>query len=137
MGPAEAQAYLDKAQEFLRAAQDSLELSNNTAAVSNAVHAGVAAADALSAIRTRTVWRGEHAQAAGHLESAGAEGIHAARHLRRLLPMKARAEYDPAPMRTADAQMAVQAAQRLTALARQALASARPEDKGGSERPSA
>lgn len=52
----EAQAYLDKAKEFLRAAQDSLELSNYTAAVGNSVHAGIGAADALSAVRTRTVW---------------------------------------------------------------------------------
>jgi hypothetical protein len=57
--------FLDKAREFLRAAQDSLELANNTAAVGNAVHAGILAADVISAVRTRTVWRGEHAQAAG------------------------------------------------------------------------
>jgi HEPN domain-containing protein len=136
-GPAEAQAYLDKAQEFLRAARDSLELGNNTAAVGNAVHAGIAAADAISAIRTRTVWRGEHAQAAGHLETIGEEGKQAARHLRRLLPMKTRAEYDPAPMRAADAKTAVQAAERIVALAVQALASAPPPKKGEIKRPSA
>ena len=37
----DARAFLDKAREFLRAAQDSLELTNNTAAVGNAVHAGI------------------------------------------------------------------------------------------------
>jgi HEPN domain-containing protein len=129
-GPVEGRAYLEKAHEFLRAAQDSLELSNHTAAVGNAVHAGIAASDAISAVRTRTVWRGEHAQAAGHLESAGQEGKQAARHLRRLLPMKTRAEYDPAPMRAADAQTAVQAAERIVALAVQVLASAPPEVDG-------
>lgn len=136
-GPREAQAYLDKAQEFLRAAQDSLGLSNNTAAVGNAVHAGIAAADALSAARTRTIWRGEHAQAAGHLEAAGEEGKQAARHLRRLLPMKTRAEYDPAPMRGADARAAVQGAERIVALAVQALASIPPDDNGGMKQPPA
>ncbi|MHB1930329.1 MAG: hypothetical protein ACYDEN_09260 [Acidimicrobiales bacterium] len=93
-GPDEARAYLAKAHEFLHAARSSLELSNHTAAVGNAVHAGIAG-DALSAARTGTVWRGEHARAAGHLEDAGDEGRQAARHLRRLLPMKTRAEYEP------------------------------------------
>ena len=128
-GMTDARSYLDKAQEFLRAAQHSLELSNRTAAVGNAVHAGIAAGDALSAARTRTVWRGEHAQAAGHLEAAGDEGRQAARQLRRLLPMKTRAEYDPAPMRPADARTAVQAAERMVALAVQALASVPGDDR--------
>jgi hypothetical protein len=134
-GLSEAQAYLDKAQEFLRAARDSLDLSNNTAAVGNAVHAGIAAADALSAARTRTVWRGEHAQAAAHVEAAGEEGKQAARHLRRLLPMKTRAEYDPTPMRAADARTAVQAAERVVVLAVQALASVPSAGEGASKRP--
>lgn len=120
----EARSYLGKAQEFLRAAQDSLELSNYTAAVGNSVHAGIAAGDAVSAARTRTVWRGEHAHAAGHLETAGEEGKQAARHLRRLLPLKTRAEYDPAPIRASDAAMAVQAAERIVHLAAAALAAA-------------
>lgn len=71
VGPNEARAYFAKAHEFLQAARDSLELSNHTAAVGNAVHAGFSAGDALSAVRTGTVWRGEHAMAAGHLEDAG------------------------------------------------------------------
>jgi HEPN domain-containing protein len=125
-GPDEARAYLGKAEEFLRAAKDSLELTNYTAAVGNSVRAGIAAADAISAMRTRTVWRGEHAQAASHLESAGDDGNHAAKHLRRLLPMKTRAEYDPTPMRPTDARTAVQAAERITAIARQTVATAPP-----------
>lgn len=91
-GLGEAGAYLSKAREFLRAAEDSLELGNNTAAVGNAVHAGILGADAIAAARSRAVWRGEHAQAASHLEAAGEDGKQAARHLRRLLPLKTRAE---------------------------------------------
>ena len=132
-GLSDARVFLDKAREFLRAAQDSLELSNNTAAVGNAVHAGILAADAISAVRTRTVWRGEHAQAAGHLETAGEDGKLAARHLRRLLPMKTRAEYEPTPIRPADARAAVRAADRLVALATAALSAAPPGTEGGSE----
>jgi len=131
-GLSDARVFLDKAREFLRAAQDSLELSNNTAAVGNAVHAGILASDAISAVRTRTVWRGEHAQAAGHLETAGEDGKLAARQLRRLLPMKTRAEYEPAPIRPADARAAVQAAERLVALATAADAAAPPGTQSGS-----
>lgn len=123
-GVADAAAYLAKAGEFLRAAKDSLGLGNNTAAVSNAVHAGILTADAISAVRTRAVWRGEHSQAASHLEAADNDGKLAARHLRRLLPLKTRAEYDPGPLRVADAQVAVSAAERMVAIAAQVVTSA-------------
>jgi hypothetical protein len=123
-GPEEAAAFLAKAQEFLRAAQDSLELGNNTAAVGNAVHAGILAADVITSTRSRAVWRGEHAQAPAHLEAAGEDGKQAARHLRRLLPLKTRAEYDPAPMRATDATAAVRGATRMVAIARETLTSA-------------
>jgi len=117
----EAAAYLAKAGEFLRAAKDSLELGNNAAAVGNAVHAGILASDAISAARSRTVWRGEDSQAPAHLEASGEEGNQAARHLRRLLPLKTRAEYDPAPIRAVDAKAAVNAADRMVAIAAQAV----------------
>jgi hypothetical protein len=123
-GPKEAASFLAKAEEFLRAAQDSLELGNNTAAVGNSVHAGILAADAIAAARSRAVWRGEHAQAPAHLEAAGEDGRQAARHLRRLLPLKNRAEYDPAPIRAIDATAAVGAATRMVAIARETLKSA-------------
>ncbi len=94
----DARAYLSKAEEFLQAAADSLVHGNRVAVAGNAVHAGIAAADAISAARSGAVWKGEHTQAAGHLERAGgADGGRAAAHLRRLLPLKNRAEYDPAP----------------------------------------
>jgi hypothetical protein len=122
-GVTEAAGYLAKANEFLRAAKDSLDLTNNAAAVGNAVHAGILAADAISAVRSRVVWRGEHAQAAAHLEGVGRDGKEAARHLRRLLPLKTRAEYDPTPMRPSDAQAAVRAAERMMGIAQQAVMS--------------
>jgi hypothetical protein len=80
---------------------------------------------------------GRHSQAAAHLESAGGEGKSAARHLRRLLPLKTRAEYDPAPMRATDAKAAVQAAERIVDLAAQVIASTAPDREGGGKRPSA
>lgn len=51
-GLPEAASYLAKAGEFLRAAKDSLELGNNAAAIGNAVHAGILAADAITAARS-------------------------------------------------------------------------------------
>jgi hypothetical protein len=113
----EAAAYLAKAGEFLRPAKDSLELGNNAAAVGNAVHAGIPASDAITTARSRTVWRGEHSQAPAHLEASGEEGQQAARHLRRLLPLKTRAEYDPAPVPAVDAKAAVNAADRRVTIA--------------------
>ncbi len=118
-----ADAYLVKASEFLRAAEDALYLANHSAATGNAVHAGIAAADAIAAVRSGSIWRGPHDQASLHLERAGTEGKQAARHLRRLIPLKTRAEYDPAPIRAADARAAVTAAERMVRIA---AASIRP-----------
>ena len=50
LSPSEAPKYLSKAREFLEAAEFSLELGNNTAATSNAVHAGMNAGDAISTL---------------------------------------------------------------------------------------
>ena len=114
---AEGRAYLTKADEFLYAARESLTAWNHSAAVGNAVHAGILAADAICAVELRTVWRGEHVQAVAHLELAGDQGKQAARHLKRLIPLKTRAEYDPAPLRGSDADSAVKAAERMLEIA--------------------
>jgi HEPN domain-containing protein len=101
--PADAVAYVVKAAEFLRAAQDSLQLGNRTAATGNAVHAGIAASDAIAAALVGSVSQGDHADAPGQL--------------RQLLPLKSLAEYDPRPMSVTEARRAVTAAERLVALA--------------------
>ena len=117
---ADARAYLAKAREFLRAAEDALALSNRVAATGNAVHAGIAAADAITAARAAVVWKGEHSQAPAHLEkAAGSDGKKAASHLRRLVPMKNRAEYDPDPILASEAKAAVTAAIRIVRIAEQ------------------
>ncbi len=119
---ADARAYLDKALEFLRAAEDSLELGNRVAAAGNAVHAGIAAADAITAARATVVWKGEHSQSPAHLERVGGDdGRKAAPHLRRLLPLKNRAEYDPDPISAAEAKAAVTAAARMVRIAEQTV----------------
>jgi hypothetical protein len=119
---ADARAHLDKAREYLRAAEDSLELGNRVAATGNAVHAGIAAADAITAARAAVVWKGEHSQASAHLEKVGGdEGRKAAPHLRRLLPLKNRAEYDPEPISATEAKAAVTAAARVVRIAEQTV----------------
>lgn len=65
---ADGRAYLSKASEFLHAARESLTAGNHSAAVGNAVHAGILAADVICACELQTVWRGEHVQAVTHLE---------------------------------------------------------------------
>jgi hypothetical protein len=117
---ADARAYVGKAREFLRAAEDSLQLGNRVAAAGNAVHAGIGAADAITAARAAVVWKGEHSQAPAHLEKVGGdEGRKAAPHLRRLLPLKNRAEYYPEPISATEAKAAVTAAARMVRIAEQ------------------
>ena len=101
LSPSQAPKYLSKAREFLAAARFSLELENNTAATSNAVHAGVNAGDAISCALVGSVSKGEHADAAEHLKTIG--DVQGARYLRQLLPLKTPAEYDPAPVSSAQA----------------------------------
>ena len=92
------------------------------AAAGNAVHADIGAADAITAARAAAVWKGEHSQAPAHLEKVGGEeGRKAAPHLRRLLPLKNRAEYDPDPIAAPEVKAAVTAAGRMVRIAEQAV----------------
>lgn len=119
----DASAFLSKANEFLTAAHDSLSHKNYVATTGNAVHAGIAAADAITAARAGQVWKGEHSQSAGYLKSTGgADGRRGAPHLERLIPLKNRAEYDPRPVSATDAKAAVKAASRLVEVADLAVA---------------
>ena len=117
---ADARSYLNKAREFLRAAEDSLELWNRVAAAGNAIHAGIAAADAITAARAAVVWKGEHSQSPAHLERVGGDDRRkAAAQLRRLKPLKDRAEYDPEPISAAETKAAVTSAARMVRIAEQ------------------
>ena len=75
-----------------------MQLGNRVAGTGNAVNAGIMAADSIAAARAGQVWKGEHAQAAQHLErSGGPDGQEAAVQLRRLLPLKTRPNTIPTP----------------------------------------
>lgn len=123
-GRAQARSYLDKAGEFLDAAHESLASGRTIAATSLAVHAAINAADAITAARLGQRAAGpDHDQVMILLDQAGAEGKAAALHLRRLLPLKARAEYDPDDVPKSAATKAVSWAQRVVGLARTTLQS--------------
>lgn len=62
VSPTDGRAYLTKSNEFLHAARASMAVGNHSAAVGNAVHAGILAADAICAVKLQNVWRGEHVQ---------------------------------------------------------------------------
>lgn len=119
---AQVRAYLGKAEEFLAAARGSLEAGHNLAATSLAVHAGISASDAICGARTgERAASSDHSQAVALLGQAGREGRDAARSLGRLLPLKSRAEYEPADVPRATAKRAVDQADRIVQIARQVV----------------
>jgi len=113
---------LGKAEEFLDAARLAAESEFRTAATGLAVHAGIAAADAITAGRL-----GKRSTAADHravvklLEQAGSEGATVSQALGRLLPLKNRAEYEPREPTKQQAVQALRAAEQAVDAARRAI----------------
>lgn len=84
-----AHAYLEQAR---RSARDAGDEFDRAVAVSSAVLAALAAADAACALRTRTAWKGDHAQAHTLLRQvAGGRG--AATALQRVVAHKTAVQY--------------------------------------------
>lgn len=120
--PGDGDAFLLKAQEFLEAVEDAVGRGNHTAAVGNAVHAVISAADAVVSVRLGERWRGEHFGAVDHVAGAGEEGRICADSLRRVLPLKTEAEYDPAPLSSSKVTRAVRAARSAVVAAERVVA---------------
>ncbi|HPG14632.1 MAG TPA: hypothetical protein PK434_08110 [Microthrixaceae bacterium] len=115
---AQVRSYAAKAREFAEAAASDLEAGRNIAATSLAIHAGINAADAVCGARLAKRAAGEdHDQALGLLGQAGPDGAEVARDLRRLLPLKTKAEYEPDDIAPSVAARAVERAQRCAAVA--------------------
>lgn len=122
---ADAEVLLAKAQEFSRSADDALREERFATTTLNAVHAGILAADAISAVRAKVVWKGEHGGAPAHLSrAAGEDGKQAANQLRRLLPLKNRTEYEAITITAQQASSAALAAQRIVTIAARCVSSA-------------
>lgn len=96
------------------------------AATSLAVHAGINASDAVCGARLGERAAGDsHDQVLALLRTAGKDGIEVEKELRRLLPLKTKAEYEPDDVAVGAATKAVERAQRCVAIAQAVAASVR------------
>ena len=122
----QVRAYSAKAQEFADAAASDLEAGRAIAATSLAVHAGISSADGVCGARLGKRAAGEdHDQVLVLLRQAGPDGAEVERHLRRLLPVKTKAEYEPDDIAASVAAKAVDRAQRCAAVARRVASTTR------------
>lgn len=116
MTRADVAARARHAREFLETASESLTLHQDrtNVAVSNAVLAGIAAADAICGYTLGESARGEdHAQAVRLLETAGPHGGRYASDLRRLLALKTNSQYSSLTISSTQAADAIRWATRL------------------------
>jgi hypothetical protein len=111
----QVRSYLAKAEEYAAAAADELRAGRGIAATSLAIHAGINSADAVCGARLGVRAAGkDHGQV---LARAGKDGVELQKELRRLLPMKTKAEYEPDSIPIPLASRAVERAQRCVAVA--------------------
>jgi hypothetical protein len=123
---AQVRAYAAKAQEFAEAAASDLGAGRNIAATSLAIHARINSADAVCGARLDKRAAGEdHHQVLALLRQAGPDGAEVERELRRLLPLKTKAEYEPDDIAPSVAAKAVERAQPCAAVARRLAETAR------------
>jgi hypothetical protein len=117
----QVRAYVAKAEEYVAAAASELDAGRAIAATSLAIHAAINAADAVCGARLGKRASGQdHDQVLHLLREAGRDGADVERDLRRLLPLKTKAEYEPDDMPNADARRAVERASRCVQIARAA-----------------
>lgn len=116
---AQVRAYVGKAEEYAAAAASELDAGRCVAATSLAIHAAINAADAVCGARIGQRAAGEgHDQVLVLLRQAGKDGAEIESELRRLLPLKAKAQYEPDDIAPTVAAKAVERAQRCTLVAR-------------------
>ncbi len=114
--------YLAKPEEFLLAATSELEVGRSIAATSLAIHAGINAADAVCGARLKERAAGQgHREVIELLGRAGDDGSLLAKDLRRLLPLKTTAEYEPDDIPLSKASTAVDQAKRCVDIARRVV----------------
>ena len=117
--------FLDRAEEFLESAQGSLSRGHHQAAASNAVHAAIAAVDAVTVFhlgkRSAPQRHEDAVLLLGTVELPRSELEPPVRQLRRLLGLKAKAEYTDETVGPREAEDAVRAAERTVAWARSRL----------------
>lgn len=120
---AQVRAYAGKAEEYAEVAASEIEAGRFIAATSLAIHAGINAADAVCGARLGQRSAGEdHDQVLMLLRQAGADGAKIEKELRRLLPLKTKAEYEPDDIAPGVASNAVERARRCATVAHSAAA---------------
>ena len=119
--------YLAKAEEFLRSALDNAASRRWNAAALSAIHAGIAAADAVLVFERGLRSAGErHADVLDLLAGPGAERSSALTHLRRILGRKNVVEYESRLFSQREAAEVVQHAERFLSWARARVRPAAP-----------
>lgn len=122
----QVRSYAGKAEEYVDAATSELEAGRYIAATSLAIHAGINAADAVCGARLGQRAAGEdHDQVLALLRQAGPDGAKVEKELRRLLPLKTKAEYEPDDVAPSVVNKAVERAHRCVAVARAVAAATR------------
>lgn len=123
-GPQDAAQRYDQAKAFADLADldpESDDGPTRSAAVSNAVLAGIAAADSICCRRLgRHAAGGDHQQAIALVEEAGEVGREARRHLKTLLSIKHKAQYEGVDPTVTEARRANRAMRSILELAAQA-----------------
>ena len=114
---AQIRAYAGKAQEFADAAISELAAGRFIAASSLAVHAGINAHAVCGARIGQRAAGDDHGQVLVLLGEAGRDGAEVERELRRLLPLKTTAEYEPDDVAQSTAARAVERATRCAQIA--------------------
>lgn len=116
---AQLRAYAGKADEYAEAAANENAAGRYIAATSLAIHAGINAADVVCGARLGKRAAGDdHDHVLTLLRQAGPDGSAIEKELRRLLPLKTKAEYEPDDVAPGVAAKAVERAQRCVAIAR-------------------
>ncbi len=113
---AQGRAYAGKAEEYADAAASEMDAGRYIAATSLAVHAGINAV--CGARLGHRAAAEDHDQVLALLRQAGPDGTKVEKELRRLLPLKTKAEYEPDDVAPGVATKAVERAQRCVAVAR-------------------
>lgn len=126
---ADARLYLGKAEQFIDEAKLAAEASRHDAAMLNAIHAAISAADAVTIVLAgRRSSDPDHQRAVDLLIEVGrgSESINAhARQLSTLLSRKHQAEYESRRARAVEAFDAVSRARRIVDWARETVSRAR------------
>jgi hypothetical protein len=100
--------------------------TSSVEATSLAIHAAINAADAVCGVRLGERAAGpDHDQVLVLLKKAGKDGAEVEKDLRRLLPLKTKAEYDPDDIPLLTASRAVARGQKCVTVARRVVASLR------------